>query len=135
MTAEVEVVNITDANVIRNLAHYHNKMDLINDDKNFEEAAKQQRLLDQLKADEALQQRYCKLLALFEALTKLDETNICNATDDEIYEIEISLIDRLNSKDAQWFQEVIKQKLWAERTEHLRRAFSITVSNPQLMIC
>ena len=134
MTVELEVENITDAKVIRNLAHYHNKMDLIMDDKNFEEASKHQRLLDQLKADKALLLRYGKLLALFEALTNLEETNCIGKIADEMHEIEISLTTRLDGKDARWFQDVIKQKLWGERTEHFRNAFRVTVSKPQVMI-
>jgi hypothetical protein len=71
-----------------------------------------------------------KLLALFEVLTKLEETSGIGKIADEIHEIETSLVERLDGEDARRFRDVIKQKLWGERTEHFKNAFCVTVSNP-----
>jgi len=133
--AEVAVEDITTAKVIQDLACYANRVELIDDDLSFEIGAKNQRLLDLLRADSNLLLRYAKLRALLEAFRLLeDPNNFQKNADDELERIEQSLIGELTNDDAKWFRGAIDEGLWAENTEHFINAFVIDIADPSIAI-
>jgi hypothetical protein len=75
---------------------------------------------------------YAKLLGAFDALSKVEETGEKERVSDEMDRIETSLIGRLSSDDAKWFQEAVSREVWSESTDDFRRAFHVTVSSPDL---
>ncbi|MGH7990182.1 MAG: hypothetical protein ACREDS_08360 [Limisphaerales bacterium] len=136
MTVEINVEKITKAAVIRDLVQPAKPkavvMEEIMDDRLFERAARNQRLLDQLQADEALLLRYAKMLAAFEAFSVLESASEHEKLGDQMERIEISLLNRLNEADAAWFEGAIKNEVWSESTAHFSNAFRVTVSKPEV---
>lgn len=136
MTVEISVEKITNAVVIRDLVQPAKPkavvMEEIMDDRLFEMAARNQRLLDQLQADETLLVRYAKALATFEALSALEGASEQRKLGDQMERIETSLLNRLNEADAAWFKGAIKNELWSESTAHFRNAFRTTVSKSEV---
>jgi hypothetical protein len=136
MTVEISVEKITNAAVIRDLVQPAKPkavvMEEIMDDCRFEIAARNQRLLNQLQADEALLLRYAKMLATFEALSALEGASGHKKLGDQMERIEISLLNRLNEPDATWFKGAIKNELWSENTAYFRNAFHVKVSKPEV---
>ncbi len=136
MTVEIKVEQITSATVIRGLVQPAKPKEVvleeIMDDRHFEIAVRNQRLLDQLRADEALFLRYSKLLVAFDALSSLEGTSEKEKLGNEMEDIETSLIERLNSDDAEWFRGAIKHELWSESIDDFRKAFHVAVSSPEV---
>ena len=136
MDAEVEIKDITSATVIRNLVQPAKPKSLvleeIMDDRHFEIAARNQRLLAQLRADRALLLRYGKLIGLFEALSALEGTDEKEKIADKMDDLEISLVNRLNYEDKKWFRNAMKLGVWSESTEQFGKAFHVSVSSPQV---
>jgi len=135
ITAEVAVEDITTAKVIQDLSSYANRAELMDDDLSFEIGAKNQRLLDLLRADRALLLQYAKLRALLEAFRFLEESNNFQTNaDEELEKIEQSLIGGLTDEDAKWFRGAIDEGLWIENTEHFSNAFVVDVAEPSITI-
>ncbi|MCE0496578.1 MAG: hypothetical protein LV481_01340 [Methylacidiphilales bacterium] len=136
MMVEITLEEITDATVIRGMAQPAKPREIlieeIMEDQPFEIARRNQRLLDQIKADEALLLRYASILAGWEALAALERNREEQRLSDEIEEVETKLINRLNESDAEWFRGAMKHEAWTESTEDFRGAFRATVSEPEL---
>lgn len=119
LTGQVEVGSITDADVIRVLADYSNRMELINDDASFQHADKNRALLKAARDNPGALLLLAKGAAIFEASQALEELHHDFDAQNSEEEIVKRLIPQLEPEPASLFTWAIENSLFSEKHDTL----------------